>query len=86
MGRVTLQARERVLGAQYTRTLANKNQLTRLCEDRGEYVEALHLYGNVLDARRKVLGERHELTVATMASVGRVESAIREDAESVYSD
>lgn len=63
MGRVTLQARERVLGAQYTRTLANKNQLTRLCEDRGEYVEALQLYKNVLDAKSKVLRERHELAI-----------------------
>lgn len=63
MGRVTLQARERVLGAQYTRTLANKNQLTRLCEDRGEYVKALRLYKNVLDAKSKVLRECHELAI-----------------------
>jgi len=86
LSRVTLQARERILGAQHTSTLASKNQLARLCEDRGEYLEALDLYGNVLDARRRVLGEHHELTVATMASAGRVERAIREDNESVYSD
>ncbi|PMD34841.1 TPR-like protein [Hyaloscypha variabilis F] len=82
----TLEARERILGVQHTSTLASKNQLARLCEDRGDYQEALKLYEDVLEVRRKVLGEGHELTVATVATAERVQRAIREEVESVYSD
>lgn len=86
LSRQTLEARERVLGVEHTSTLASKNQLARLLEDKGAYEEALRLYGDVLGVRKRVLGMEHQLTVSMEGCVERVERAMREDVESVYSD
>ena len=46
--------------------MTSMNNLAGLCESQGRYYEALPLYVDCLEARRRVLGAEHPDTLASM--------------------
>lgn len=81
----TLEAREKVLGAEHPSTLKSKISLARILEDRGEYQEALRLYGQVLDVRRRIFGDENFLTMNIIQRIRLVEELVRDKTETVVS-
>ncbi|KAH0566263.1 hypothetical protein GP486_000338 [Trichoglossum hirsutum] len=84
--RVSVEARESVLGRQHPDTLTSVNNLGCVLERQGKYEEAEAMHRRALEAREKVLGREHPDTLTSVNNLGWVlgEQGKHEEAEAMH--
>ncbi|WP_035357922.1 tetratricopeptide repeat protein [Edaphobacter aggregans] len=85
LGRLVLEIRTRVLGAEHSDTLQSQNILASLFEEEGKYAEADPLFTRVIEVRQRVLGPKNPDTLDAIAHFGelRIDQARYTEAEAM---
>ncbi|CAI6234983.1 unnamed protein product [Periconia digitata] len=74
MGRLALEAREKMLGLEHANTLSSVSLLATALRRGGDFKEAEILFRRAIDGREKILGPEDPLTLSDIDSLGLVKS------------